>query len=288
MRERQFQTEPAAAPENAARLVICADDFGLTSAISRSIVALAGQGKLNAISCMSVCPGWKTDAILLKLLPKSVQIGLHVTLTEEEPLTAMPVMAWNGRMPASSDLEKRALMRRLPLGEIRKEVAAQFDRFVDVFGRPPDFVDAHQHVHVLRGIREIIMAETARRAPKAWVRSCVDRPSAIFSRCFPVKAMINSMQSRGVRRAAANHGLACNDSFAGFYDFAGDYQALFPQFLEKPGQFHLVMCHPGGGHHKADTIARARRDEAAALRKMPIHEMAAARGLHFEAAMPMS
>lgn len=288
IRERQFQTEPAPAPDNAARLVVCADDFGLTSAISRSIVALAGQGKLNAISCMSVCNGWKTDAMLLKLLPANVQIGLHVTLTEEEPLTAMPILAWNGRMPASSELEKRALVRRLPLGEIRKEVAAQFERFVDVFGRPPDFVDAHQHVHVLRGIREIIMAETARRAPRAWVRSCVDRPSAILSRCFPVKALINSVQSRGVRRAAASHGLACNDSFAGFYDFSGNYRALFPQFLEKPGQFHLVMCHPGGGHHKADSIARARREEAAALRAMPIHEMAAARGLHFEAATPMS
>jgi predicted glycoside hydrolase/deacetylase ChbG (UPF0249 family)/glycosyltransferase involved in cell wall biosynthesis len=287
IRERQFQVDPAPAPENVSRLVVCADDFGLTSAISRSIVALAGQGKINAISCMSVCAGWKKDAVLLTLLPKTVQIGLHVTLTEEEPLTAMPVLAWNCRMPTSSELEKRALVRRLPLGEIRKEVAAQFERFIDVVGRPPDFVDAHQHVHVLRGIREIIMAETARRAPKAWVRSCVDRPAAILSRCFPMKAMINSVQSRGVRRAAASHGLACNDSFAGFYDFSGNYEELFPQFLEKPGQFHLVMCHPGGGDDKADTIAHARREEAAALRAMPIHEMAAARGLHFEAAMPM-
>ncbi len=65
------------------------------------------------------------------------------------------------------------------------------------------------------------------------------------------------------------------------------FSALFPQFLEKPGQFHLVMCHPGGGHDNTDTIARARRAEAAALRAMPIHEMAAARGLHFEAAIPM-
>jgi predicted glycoside hydrolase/deacetylase ChbG (UPF0249 family)/glycosyltransferase involved in cell wall biosynthesis len=289
IRERQFQEDEAAEPASnqAGRLVICADDFGLTTAISRSIVALAGQGKLNAISCMSVCPGWASDAALLRLLPESVQIGLHVTLTEEVPLTSMPILAWNGRMPASSELEKRALVRRLPLGEIRREVAAQFDRFVDVFGRPPAFVDAHQHVHVLRGIREIIMAETARRAPGAWVRSCVDRPSAIFARCFPVKAMINSMQSRGVRRAASHHGLKCNDSFAGFYDFSSDYRKLFPQFLDRPGQFHLIMCHPGGGHDQADVIARARRDEAAALRAMPIHEMAAARGLHFEAATPM-
>jgi len=295
MRERAFhqvgvaelpiQNSPAQNPPG--RLVVCADDFGLTGEISRSIVALAGQGKLNAITCMSVCAGWERDAPLLRILPRSVQIGLHVTLTDEVPLTAMPVLAWNGHMPASGELERRSLVRRLPLGEIRAEVAAQFDRFVDIFGRAPDFVDAHQHVHVLRGIREIILAETARRTPHAWVRSCVDKPTAILARCFPFKALINAVQSRGVRRVAAGHGLACNDSFAGFYDFAGDYEALFPQFLEKPGQFHLVMCHPGGGHSQGDAIAQARRDEAAALRAMPIYEMAAARGLHFEAATPL-
>ncbi len=285
MRERAFQQLGVA--EQPARLVVCADDFGLTSEISRSIVALAGQGKLNAISCMAVCPGWTTDAPLLRILPRSVQIGLHVTLTDEVPLTAMPVLAWDGHMPASNELERRALVRRLPLGEIRAEVSAQFDRFVDMVGRPPDFVDAHQHVHVLRGIREIILAETARRAPGAWVRSCVDKPASILARCFPFKAMVNAVQSRGVRKVAADLGLACNDSFAGFYDFSGDYETIFPQFLEKPGQFHLVMCHPGGGHGKADAIAEARREEAAALRSMPIYEMAAARGLHFEAATPM-
>jgi predicted glycoside hydrolase/deacetylase ChbG (UPF0249 family) len=177
-------------------------------------------------------------------------------------------------------------MRTLPLGEIRAEIAAQFDRFLDIFGRPPDFVDGHQHVHVLRGIRNIILAETTRRAPGAWVRSCVDRPGAILARPFPLKAMVNSLQSQGLRRAANAHGVACNDSFAGFYDFGGDYESLFPAFLDKPGRFHLVMCHPGSGHDHADVIAPARRGEAAALHLMPVHEMAAARGLHFEASMP--
>jgi len=288
LRQRMLASERGSAPagvtQEPPRLVVCADDFGLTREISEQIAALAAQGKLNAISCMAVCKGWERDAALLRSLPRSVQIGLHVTLTEEEPLTAMPALAWNGLMPRSSELERRALVRRLPLGEIRKEVAAQFDRFVDIFGRAPDFVDAHEHVHRLRGIGDVILAETARRAPAAWVRSCVDRTASIWSRCFPVKATINSYQSRNVQRIAAEHGLACNDSFAGFYDFAGGYEEIFPQFLEKPGQFHLVMCHPGAGDSPSDALALARREEAAALRDMPIREMAAAHGLRFEAA----
>ncbi|MBT2186960.1 ChbG/HpnK family deacetylase [Sphingobium sp. H33] len=282
IRERAFHEDRA--PEGPSRLVVCADDFGLTREISQSIIGLAKRGKVNAISCMSVCSGWERDAELLRSLPDSVQIGLHVTLTEEVPLTAMPVLAWDGAMPGCNELGRRALVRRLPLGELRTEIAAQFDRFVDVIGRPPDFVDGHQHVHVLRGIREIILAETARRAPRAWIRNCVDRPAAMFARHFPLKALANAVQSRGVRRAAADLGLACNDGFAGLYDFAGDYEALFPKFLDKPGNFHLIICHPGEGERPDDAIARARQREAAALRHMPIHEMAAARGLHFEAA----
>lgn len=281
IRERLRQPE-----EKSARLVICADDFGLTRAISQSIAALARRGKLNAISCMSVSSGWADDARLLRTLPADIQIGLHLTLTEEVPLTAMPILAWNGSLPGCNELGRRALLRRLPLGEIREEIAAQFDRFIDVFGRPPDFVDGHQHVHVLRGIREIILAETARRAPEAWIRNCVDKPGAMLARRFPLKALANAVQSKGVRRAAEGLGLRCNDGFAGLYDFSGDYEALFPKFLDRPGAFHLVICHPGGGSRPSDSIAQARRLEAAALRRLPIHEMAAARGLRFEAGAP--
>ena len=41
------------------------------------------------------------------------------------------------------------------------------------------------------------------------------------------------------------------------------------------------MCHPGGGLRPEDGIALARLSEAAALRTLPIAEMAAAQGLAF-------
>lgn len=102
-----------------------------------------------------------------------------------------------------------------------------------------------------------------------------------------MKALVNAVQSRGVREAARRFGLRSNDSFAGLYDFSGDYAALFPKFLEAPGDFHLVICHPGSGRRPNDTIAQARLSEAAALCQLPVHEMAAARGLRYEAAAPM-
>ena len=38
-----------------------------------------------------------------------------------------------------------------------REVRAQFEAFADAFGRPPDFVDGHQHVHLFPQVREAVL-----------------------------------------------------------------------------------------------------------------------------------
>lgn len=265
------------------RLILCADDFAFSRGVSETIAALARDGKLNAISCMAVMPGWAADSALLAILPPHIQIGLHLTLTGERPLTAMPRLAPDGVLPAIDPLGRMAARRQLPLDEIAAEVAAQFDAFVAATDRPPAFVDGHQHSHALPGIREIVLAETARRAPRAWVRDCSDRLGAMLARPFAGKAIGSAWHSRGLRRAAARHGLWTNDSFAGHYDFAADYRRLFPRFLRRPGAVHLIMCHPGAGERAGDAIASARPLEAEALRNWRVADMAARKGLAFPA-----
>lgn len=263
------------------RLILCADDFAFSHEVSEVIAELASNGRINATSCMAVMPGWETDSALLRHMPDHVEIGLHLVLTGEAPVTTMPGLAPAGILPEINPLGARARRRALPLDEIAAEIIAQFDRFLQGLGRPPAFVDGHQHAHALPGIRDIVLAETQRRAPGAWIRTCTDRAGAIARRPFRGKALASAVHSLGLTPAAARLGLACNDSFAGHYDFAGDYEALFPRFLRRPGSRHLVMCHPGAGARVGDTIAAARFREATALRKLPIADMAAAQGLAF-------
>ena len=266
------------------RLILCSDDFAWSRGVSETIVALAQAGKINAISCMAIMPGWREDSALLAALPDHVQIGLHLTLTGERPLTGMPsLVCGGGRLPELEELRRRATRGQLLLEEISAEIAAQFDAFIAATGRAPDFVDGHQHAHALPHIREIVLAETARRAPGAWVRDCADRLGAMIRRPFVGKAIGSAWHSRGLRRAAAAHGLSTNDSFGGHYDFVADYAPLLPQFLRRPGKMHLVMCHPGKGARMFDAIAPARPREAAVLRKAAIADMAAAQGLAFPA-----
>ncbi|OAN65977.1 ChbG/HpnK family deacetylase [Sphingomonas sp. TDK1] len=265
------------------RLILCSDDFAYSPAISAAIVSLAQAGKINAVSCMTVMPGWMEDARMLADVPAHVEIGLHLTLTGETPRTAMPRFAPDGRMPEIDPLTRAAGRWSVPLDEIAMEISAQFDAFFAALRRPPAFVDGHQHAHALPGIRDLVLAETLGRAPNAWVRDCTDDAAAMLLRPFAGKAIGSAWHSRGMRRSAAQLGLRTNQGFAGHYDFRRDYATLFPRFLRQPGHMHLVMCHPGAGERAGDTIASARIREAKALHRLPIADMAAAEGLAFPA-----
>ena len=258
------------------RLTLCADDFGHSPGTSAVIAELIETGRINATSCMALSGGWESDGKLLRPLAEKAQLGLHLTLTDEAPLTAMPEFAAAGTMPAIDNLARR---NQWPRAEIAREIAAQFDRFEAVIGRPPDFVDGHQHVHHLPGIRDLVLAETRRRAPTAWLRDCRDSALGIVSRPFVLKAIGSALRGRGFRAEARRFGLATNDGFAGHYDFGDGFAARFPGFLRRPGQHHVVMVHPGSDDRPGDTIGAARVREAAYLRATDTAALAVTCGL---------
>jgi len=264
------------------QLILCADDFAFSTEDSLVIAELLRTGKLNATSCMTVRPNWMADSAMLHDVPDTAQIGLHLVLTEEAPIHPNG-FTQGGVMPGIDPLTRLAARGRLDPAEIAREVEAQFDRFEAAMGRPPAFVDGHQHSHALPGIRPIVLATARRRAPQAWVRTCEDRVAALLGRPWRGKAIGSAYHSRGLRRAAEAEGLRCNRGFAGHYGFDGRFAEALPRFLDKAGALHLVMCHPGAGKRAGDTIAAARRDEADVLRAVSVSDMAREHGLAFAA-----
>ena len=224
---------------------LCADDFGASASICDAILSLGRGGRINATSVMVTGPEAAGAAPDLAALP-GVAPGLHVTLTDGQA-TRPSGLAPGGALPHVDRLTAAAFARRLPLGEIATEVERQFDRFEALFGAAPAFVDGHQHSHVLPGIRGVVLGIAARRAPRAWVRTCEDRLGAIMKRGVARwRATRSALLSSGMAAAAARRGLTCNVGFAGLYDLGGsaEYANLFPRWLRAPGQQHLVICHP--------------------------------------------
>ena len=138
-----------------------------------------------------------------------------------------------------------AAARRLKPERLTIEVASQVEAFVMAFGRPPDFIDGHQHVHLFPQVRDAVLKVAAETAPEAWVRQC-GRPRAA-PRLHLAKELLLDMLSLAFRRKARRLGVATNPAFAGAYDFdaAPEYAAMFPRFLTGLPDGGLIMCHPG-------------------------------------------
>jgi predicted glycoside hydrolase/deacetylase ChbG (UPF0249 family) len=216
-------------------ITLCADDYALSAPVSAGILALARAGRLHAISCMTDSPRWADDGALLRDLP-GVEIGLHLNFTEAFP-AAQPVR------PLSS-LILACWLRRLDAAQVQASVRRQWDAFVAVMGRAPDFVDGHQHVHQFPQIREALLALLAEQSYQGWLRNLTGlqaTPGMGF------KILILKLLGAGHFAALCHHaGLRSNPYFSGVYDFSpqADYRGLMQGWLRASPAATLIMCHP--------------------------------------------
>jgi chitin disaccharide deacetylase len=237
------------------RIWLCADDYGLSPGVNRAIRDLIERGRLNATSVMVVGPSVGRDEIdALKAATASsprCAIGLHVTLTAPfRPLTMHFRPIDGGMFLPFPKLLRAGLLRRLDPEIIQAELMVQLSAFSEMFGKPPDFVDGHQHAQLFPGVRDAFLAAVKDAAPNAWVRQSGrigggNQPLGV--RLGAPKAMVLDALSAQFRRRAANANIAFNPGFAGAYDFTRqpDFSLLMRQFLDGLPEGGLIMCHPG-------------------------------------------
>jgi len=249
-------------------VVLCADDFGISEGVSRGILDLIAMGRLSATSAMTNCPAWPRCAPALRKHEGRVGVGLHLTLTAGSPLGPMPRFAPEGVFPPLGDLMPEALKGRLPLEEIQAEIERQIEAFDEAFGWAPDFIDGHQHVHVLPGVRRALLAALTKRgrAGALWLRDPSDRLSAILRRGVAAsKAVTVRAFAAGFKRAARHAGFDTNGGFSGFSPFEPSAVATaFERAFQHLGPRPVVMCHPGYPDdelRRFDSVVDVRRTE---------------------------
>lgn len=267
------------------RIWLCADDYGMSPAIDAAICDLIARGRINATSVMVASPNFSQNqaAALLAAVAGRGAIGLHVTLTAPfRPLTADFAPLRGGAFLPLATMAGRALIRSLIPALLDAETAAQFAAFRSAFGRAPDFVDGHQHIHVFPQIREAMLRAVKHNAPQAWLRQC-GRPLAARKSLADPKGLILDALSGKLRRLAARYGVRTNPAFTGTYAFAAnaDYAKLFPDFLDALPDGGLVMCHPGrvdAELRRLDPVTDLREREYAYFLGESFPQLLAARG----------
>ncbi|HEX4159057.1 MAG TPA: ChbG/HpnK family deacetylase [Rhizomicrobium sp.] len=223
---------------SAKRIVLCADDFGLAPGVSCGILELLEQGRLSATSCMVNYPEFNADARSLRAFRGDADIGLHFSLTDHRPISRV-ALECHLRPPARSAM--------------RDAVERQLEKFCEAMGMRPDYIDGHQHVHVLPVVREAVV-DVAKRIG-AYIRiprDPIDR--AMWRRPAPLESAYLSRASRALEKLARGAGIVTNHGFRGVRTFQEKipFGHLFRKMIAGAGEGCLVMCHPG---HVDSTLA---------------------------------
>jgi predicted glycoside hydrolase/deacetylase ChbG (UPF0249 family) len=250
----------------------------MTPGISAGIVELADAGRLSAASALVTTPHWAAHARRLLPLRSRLAIGLHLNLTLGSPLGPMPGLAPAGALPGLKALLHKALAGSVPYHEVVNETYRQLVRFESELGHPPDFIDGHQHVHALPGVRKAVVFTLRRRFTgpcPPLVRDPTDRAVAIIARgVATAKSLALATLAVGFGRLVRRFGFPTNHGFSGVSSFNERvrYTGEFERFFAWPGPRHLVMCHPGYPDDelaRLDPVVGRRKAELEALRDMP-------------------
>src|SRR5215471_7767833 len=252
MHRASANAPPDAAPARLRKLWLCADDYGISPAVSRAIRDLIGLGRINATSVMVTTPSFsaaEAQALCdIAAASHRAAIGLHFTLTapfRPAALTYRPVER-DGAFLSLAGTFAAGLQRRLDSDALAAEAACQFEAFHAAFGRPPDFVDGHQHAHLVPQVSDAVLAAMKRMAPGAWIRQC-GRATPLRLRWRDPKGLLLDLLSVRLRMRSVACGIRTNPGFAGTYNFtrAAGFETLFVSFLQNLPEGGLVMCHPG-------------------------------------------
>ena len=248
---------------------VCADDLGFAPGIAETAFELAAQGRLSDGSCLVTGPVWPAAATFLRRQEQAgaaaaARWGLHLNLTHGVPLSPALRRHWP-EFPALATLLARAHVGAVPQAALADELAAQLDAFAAALGRAPAFIDGHQHVHHLPGVRGLVLA-LARSAGPAPLP--VRNTGRILGPGFAFKrAVIEGSGGRALARRLRRDALPHNASLIGIYDFAADgYRPLVRRWLAGvPERGALLVCHPArliGADPDGAAMAAARAAEA--------------------------
>ena len=123
-----------------AKLIVNADDFGLSRAVNYGIVDSYLNGILTSTTLMVTMPAFMHAVELSGQYP-GLKIGLHLNIALGEPLTiGKSLTSSNGQFIKPNQLSKDHVYDE---EEVFSELEAQYQKFVSTMHRSPTHLDSH-------------------------------------------------------------------------------------------------------------------------------------------------
>jgi chitin disaccharide deacetylase len=242
------------------RLIINADDFGLTPGVNRGIVEAHGQGVVTSATLMANALAFEEAVKLAQSAPR-LGTGCHIVLVDGSPAlgaSQIPSLIDGGSKGKDSarfherlsNFALLAILGRLLPDQIESEATAQIRRLQSA-GLRVSHLDSHKHTHMFPQVLRSLLgaAKTcgvrALRNPFAPIRGMVlaERPS-LWKRWIQVRAL-HGLAGK-FRRAVGEAGMITPDGTFGMVATGALDERRFRFLIENlpPGTWELV-CHPG-------------------------------------------
>lgn len=254
----------------ARRLIVNADDFGLTPGINRAIAELYDAGAVSSATLMAAGPAF-AEAVALARERPGLGVGCHVVLTDGLPVSSprsIPsLMARNGRSlrPGLVGFVAALLSNQIDPMDIEREAVAQIRRLQDA-GIAVTHVDAHKHTHVFPRVLRPLLRAAARTGVQG-IRNAFEQPWA-----FPLSngTTARTSQIRLIQPLERAFHRELKRSFGPVHTTQGTIGVSATGNLDEPtlrsllkalpeGTWELV-CHPGYRDASLDGITTRLRE----------------------------
>jgi len=275
LRATRSHVRPACYTEAVRRLIINADDFGLTSGVNRAIAEAHERGIVTSATLMANSRAFDEAAGLARSLATSdklLSVGCHVVLLDGKPLLQTNQVASllqpntaNGGFRLRDNLNDFAIAsfrRKLAASEIEVEAAAQMER-IQAAGVQPSHFDTHKHAHMFPAVlRPLLRAARACKVPavrnpfgQVWPLpwSSVLRTRRLWKRFAQLNALRNF--ATNFRREVESHGLRTTDGSLGVLVTGVLDLKLFTAIADNmPEGTWEFVCHPGYNDADLDQV----------------------------------
>ena len=231
------------------KLIVTADDFGLTHSINEGILMAAREGIVTNINLIPTGEA-ANEAIEVIKYDKIPEIGVHLALTETRPVTSIRLVTSlvdeTGSFPTTRiKFLKKLLSGRIDMEQVRAELKSQMDKAAHSGARITN-LSSHEHLHMMPEIFKVII-DLAKEYNVRYLR--VLKKEAIilpFSLKKIFRSAVVGYFHPTMEKLLKKSGLTAADNFLGFLDSGAIGEGVLLRMLAdiKEGVTELVV-HPG-------------------------------------------
>jgi chitin disaccharide deacetylase len=249
----------------APRLIINADDFGLTSGVNRSIAELHESNALTSATLMATGPAFE-DAVAIARSHPTLGVGCHIVLTDGTPIsppdTISTLIGADGKSfrPSLLDFVQALLRGIIHPADIERESLAQVQKLQRA-GIQVTHLDTHKHTHLFPAVSRPLLTVLERTGIPA-IRNPFEPAFAqhlahagikrrlqlaLLNRLRPAFVQLSQLRAANVFTTDGTVGVSATGNLTS----ATLSQILFA--LPPSGTFEFV-CHPGYNDADLDRI----------------------------------